>query len=45
MVACQGHILESTKGFKMELCLRNKTYVPVFYRGNKTWVPVWVLMN
>ena len=25
--------------------LRNKTYVPVFYRGNKTWVWVWVRMN
>ena len=45
MVACQGHILESTQGFEMKLCLRNKTSVTVFYRGNKTWVRVWVLMN
>jgi len=28
-----------------ELCLRNKTSVPVFYIGNKTWVQVWVRMN
>ena len=25
--------------------LRNKTYVPVFYRGNKIWIRVQVRMN
>ena len=25
--------------------LRNKTSVPAFYCGNKTWVRVWVRMN
>jgi len=25
--------------------LRNKTSVPVFYRGNKIWVQVWVHMS
>ena len=25
--------------------LRNKIYVPVFYRGNKLWVRFWVRMN
>ena len=25
--------------------LRNKISVPVFYRGNKPWVRVWVCMN
>jgi len=28
-----------------DLCLRNKTSLSVFYRGNKIWVQVWVLMN
>ena len=27
------------------LYLRNTTYVPVFYRGNKIWVRVRVRMN
>jgi len=25
--------------------LRNETSVTMFYRGNKTWVRVWVLIN
>ena len=28
-----------------DVCLRNKTYSPVFHRGNKTWVRVRVRMN
>jgi len=30
--------------FYIALYLRNKTYVPVFYRGNKIWVQVRVRM-
>ena len=31
--------------FQVRSYLRNKTSVPVFYRGNKIWVRVWVVMN
>jgi len=29
----------------LDIQLRNKTSVPVFYCGNKIWVRVWVRMN
>ena len=29
----------------VKLCFRNKTYVPVFYCGNKIWVQVLMHMN
>ena len=36
--------LGSIHCFQAYFCLRNKTSVPMFYRGNKIWVRVWVRM-
>ena len=30
---------------QLAFVLRNKAYIPVFYRGNKIWVQVRVCMN
>jgi len=42
-----GYMYVIGRGLWVGICIivRNKTYVPVFYRGNKIWVRVRVRMN